>query len=70
VSKTTRKKWSVDEVSEIRKYFKSYLDSGITPRMKAVQSALEKSKKDKGILWMRKTNLIIKKIRNMNKDKR
>ena len=67
---TVRQKWSSEEFAEIEKYFKSYLDAGITPRSKEVQFAMAKSKKNKGVLWMRKSNLIIKKISYMNKDKR
>ncbi|XP_052229409.1 uncharacterized protein LOC127843707 isoform X6 [Dreissena polymorpha] len=70
VKTNTRQKWSVDEVAEIKEYFKTYLDSGITPRNKEVQLAMAKSRKNNGILWMRKTHLIIKKISNLNKDKR
>jgi len=70
VKTNTRQKWSVDEVAEIKEYFKTYLDSGITPRNKEVQLAMAKSRKNNGILWMRKAHLIIKKISNLNKDKR
>ncbi|WAR09247.1 hypothetical protein MAR_019205 [Mya arenaria] len=69
-AQSTRQKWSEKEVEELKKFFKTYLDVGITPRQDAIKKALEKSKKENGALWRRKSHLIIKKISNMNKNKR
>lgn len=64
-----RKRWDHVEMTEIERYFKSYLDSGICPRTDEVEKAKKKSKKAQGKIWMRSNDKIIKKISNMNHKK-
>ena len=64
--KVTRQRWDEVEVKELQKYFKTYLSSGICPRILAVEAAKKKSKSAKGKIWMRSNDKIIKKISNMN----
>ena len=64
-----RQRWDTIEVEEIHRYFKSYLDGGITPRQEAVKVAQERSKKAGGKIWKRSIDKIVKKISAMNHKK-
>lgn len=63
---TARQRWTDTEVEELRTYFKTYLDSGITPRGPACLKAKKMSQEKGGEIWRRANHLIIKKISNMN----
>ena len=69
VKKTTRKRWTNDEVKEIKLYFKDFLKSGTTPRSAFIDKIKQKSKTSKGVIHLRENHLIIKKISNMNHSK-
>lgn len=64
-----RVRWTTTEVDELKKYFKTYFDSGITPRGPACDKAKEKSKKSGGDIWKRPNHKIIKKISALNHKK-
>lgn len=64
--KTKRQPWTAVETSELKKYFKTFLDSKVTPSSKEVRKAKEKSKEKGGQLHARRDDLIIKKISAMN----
>ncbi|XP_074659474.1 uncharacterized protein LOC141912157 [Tubulanus polymorphus] len=68
--KSTRQKWSLKELNEIKKYFIKYLESGITPNTFACEKAKKLSKANNGELHLRQSHLIVKKISNMNVTKR
>ncbi|XP_060600852.1 uncharacterized protein LOC132754246 isoform X5 [Ruditapes philippinarum] len=63
---TARQRWTDTEVEELRTYFKTYLDSGITPRAPACLKAKKMSQEKGGEIWRRANHLIIKKISNIN----
>lgn len=70
VKKTTRQRWTDDEVKEIKEYFKDFLKSGTTPRSTFIDRMKQKSKVNKGVIHLRENHLIIKKISNMNHSKK
>jgi len=55
-----RQRWDTIEVEEIHRYFKSYLDGGITPGQLDVRVAQEKNKKAGGKIWKRSIDKIVK----------
>ena len=57
--KATRKRWDEVEVEELKKYLKTYLNSGICPRNPAVEAAKTRSKIANGRIWMRLNDKII-----------
>lgn len=61
-----RTKWDETEMKEIHKYFQNYLDMGIPPKTKAIETAKKESKRCNGKIWMRSNDKIVKKISNMN----
>ncbi|XP_033729942.1 uncharacterized protein LOC117319213 [Pecten maximus] len=65
-----RKRWTPKEEEEIHLYFKSYIQSGTTPRRDACEKGKLKSKKHNGELYKRENHLIIKKISAMNHAKK
>ena len=65
-----RQKWDTVELEEINKYFPTYLEAGICPKSKAVETAKKQSQKKKGKIWMRSNDKIIKKISAMNHKKK
>jgi hypothetical protein len=48
---TTRHKWSVDELNEVKHLFKNYFAQGKTPGEAAVQRAMTISKTKGGSIW-------------------
>ena len=63
---TSRQKWSVQEMNEIRMYFSEHLNSKTTPRSQEIEKAKAKSKVNGGLIHLRANHLIIKKISYLN----
>ena len=61
-----RQKWDAVETAELRKYFKEHLEAKTTPRSKEIDLKKKKSQKNGGKLYLRRNDLIIKKISAMN----
>ncbi|XP_063965463.1 uncharacterized protein LOC135156624 [Lytechinus pictus] len=59
---TTRHNWSTEEINEVNKLFKSFLDSDKTPGEKAVAAAMRKSKQNGGSIWKLKLKNIKSKV--------
>ncbi|XP_060085228.1 uncharacterized protein LOC132564597 [Ylistrum balloti] len=64
-----RQKWSDKEVSELRKYFPTYLETKTTPKRADIDKIRKVIRRKGGILHQRANHLIIKKISNMNHSK-
>lgn len=69
-NKSNRKKWEEEEVKELHKYFKEFFQTGTTPRRAFIDEIRKKSRKNGGLLHLRESHLIVKKISNMNHSKK
>jgi hypothetical protein len=65
----TRQRWKDDEVFELKKYFKEFMDTKTTPRGPFIELIKRKSRMAGGLIHLRANHLIIKKISNMNHAK-
>lgn len=65
-----RHTWTEEELDEIEKLFKKYLQTGTCPRQTAIESKMAKSKKNGGYIWKLKRDNIKKKISYLNSKKR
>ena len=70
--KTQRKKqkWSQEEEDELRQLFGNYLDTKSTPGLKECAKLKAQSRKNGGVLHLRASPLIIKKISAKNHSKK
>lgn len=65
--KSSRKRWTEEEIEEIQQYFAKFLKTKTCPSKTYTLKAIEKSKTKGGALAKRFWHNIVKKISNMNK---
>jgi hypothetical protein len=68
--KSNRQRWTKTEIEELQIYFKQFLDTGTTPRRAFIDKMKKKIEQNGGVVHLRDSHLIIKKISNMNALKR
>ena len=65
VSNTVRVKWTSSEETEIRRFFKRNLETGVTPGKSECERAIDKSKANNGLIHRRNWETLKKKVWNM-----
>ena len=68
--KRAHQKWTREEVAEMNKYFKEFLDTNGNPTMTKVKEIQTESQNAGGVLHLRRAEVIKKKFHNMKRPKK
>lgn len=57
-----RHRWTVEEINEVKRLFRKYLEKSITPGVQAIKEAIASSKENDGAIWRLNPDNITKKV--------